>query len=430
MAEGISRIQLYILMILLAISGAVQVTVLKIQNGIIVYDKESDKNRQFYHPFVQAFAMTIGQFLWFIVYYIYEYYQISKYGSYDNIPEVVMAKEEGLETKINAFLLIIPSFFDLWENTLLFISLTIMSASVFQMLQGVSVLITALFSLCILGSKQYRHHWVALVLIVWSLGLVGATPLLYRKGDEEESTNSYFAITVAIVLILIAEMFEGGHMISEEKIFDDYYIHPLKMAGWEGVWGIIIYWITLFVLQNIKWQDDDYCPYGTVENTTRAIFEMKEHKTLWILMIVYIIFLALYNAFGVALTKYSSATVRTTIMISHTAAIWVFFIFYPGPGQETFQWMQLIGFIFLIIGILMYNEILIIPFWGLDMFINKDHEAHNFENSPDLGPESDSFMPSEGNMQEMRKGGSQSLRLSQYAVLSQSSTGFRTALNE
>lgn len=116
-----------------------------------------------------------------------------------------------------------------------------MSASVFQMLQGVSVLITALFSLCILGSKQYRHHWVALVLIVLSLGLVGATPLLYRKGDEEESTNSYFAITVAIVLILIAEMFEGGHMISEEKIFDDYYIHPLKMAGWEGVWGIIIY---------------------------------------------------------------------------------------------------------------------------------------------------------------------------------------------
>ena len=64
------------------------------------------------------------------------------------------------------------------------------------------------------------------------------------------------------------------------------------------------------------------------------------------------------------------------------------------------------------------------------MFINKNLEAHNFENSPGQGPESDSFMPSEGNMQEMRKGGSQSLRLSQYAVLSQSSTGFRTALNE
>jgi hypothetical protein len=35
-------------------------------------------------------------------------------------------------------------------------------------------------------------------------------------------------------------------------------------------------------------------------------------------------------------------------------------------GKEKFDWLQLIGFILLVIGTLVYNEIVVVPFFGFD----------------------------------------------------------------
>ena len=35
-------------------------------------------------------------------------------------------------------------------------------------------------------------------------------------------------------------------------------------------------------------------------------------------------------------------------------------------GLEPFHWQAIIGFVFLSFGTLLYNEILVLPFWGLD----------------------------------------------------------------
>ena len=50
--------------------------------------------------------------------------------------------------------------------------------------------------------------------------------------------------------------------------------------------------------------------------------------------------------------------------------IWVFFILVPVDGiyLEEFSYLQLGGFILLAIGILVYNEILILPFFGLNKY--------------------------------------------------------------
>ena len=38
--------------------------------------------------------------------------------------------------------------------------------------------------------------------------------------------------------------------------------------------------------------------------------------------------------------------------------------FVPEDTKETFSWLQLLGFLVLILGGLIYNEILVLPFWG------------------------------------------------------------------
>jgi hypothetical protein len=38
--------------------------------------------------------------------------------------------------------------------------------------------------------------------------------------------------------------------------------------------------------------------------------------------------------------------------------------FVPDDTKESFSWLQLLGFIILILGGLIYNEILVLKFWG------------------------------------------------------------------
>ena len=47
----------------------------------------------------------------------------------------------------------------------MFVALTMCAASVYQMMRGIIVVITALFALIFLGKKQYRHHWAGIILI-------------------------------------------------------------------------------------------------------------------------------------------------------------------------------------------------------------------------------------------------------------------------
>ena len=57
----------------------------------------------------------------------------------------------GLKTSINPFILLIPSTFDLASSILSFFALIEVSASVYQMVRGVIILITALLAFIFLG---------------------------------------------------------------------------------------------------------------------------------------------------------------------------------------------------------------------------------------------------------------------------------------
>jgi multidrug transporter EmrE-like cation transporter len=73
--------------------------------------------------------------------------------------------------------------------------------------------------------------------------------------------------------------------------------------------------------------------------------------------------IASFNAFGVAVTKNASSAQRSTIDTSRTVLVWVVQL---ASGKEDFDWLQLIGFILLVCGTLVYNEIVVIRFYGFD----------------------------------------------------------------
>ena len=75
--------------------------------------------------------------------------------------------------------------------------------------------------------------------------------------------------------------------------------------------------------------------------------------------------IACFNVFGISTTKYASAAQRSTIDTSRTVLIWFLSV---ALGLETFTPWCIPGFVLLVFGTLMYNEIIVIRMFKLDYF--------------------------------------------------------------
>lgn len=85
----------------------------------------------------------------------------------------------------------------------------------------------------------------SLGLIFIGVFCVGLSSIIYpEKDDGGESSTS----PVGMILLVISQLFSGGLYIAEEKILGDYYLDPLYIVGWEGVWGVLYYVILLPIL--------------------------------------------------------------------------------------------------------------------------------------------------------------------------------------
>jgi drug/metabolite transporter (DMT)-like permease len=155
-----------------------------------------------------------------------------------------------MKTKINPFLLLIPACFDICGSTLMFVALTQCAASVYQMMRGIIVVITAAMSILFLGAKQYTHHWVSLFMIVAGVAIVGIVSVALAKTDAADSSEPATTLT-GVLLLLGAQCFTGGQFIVEEKLLSGYYLDPFLVVGLEGFWGVCIWSILLPIFQTV-----------------------------------------------------------------------------------------------------------------------------------------------------------------------------------
>jgi hypothetical protein len=106
-----------------------------------------------------------------------------------------------------------------------------------------------------------------------------------------------------------------------------------------------------------------------LEDSIRALHDYEANHTLIWLSVAVLFTMALFNGFGVTVTKNASAAQRATIDTARTLLIWIFFMIVSINGKkEDFYPLQLIGFIFLSAGTLVFNEIVIVPIWGFDQY--------------------------------------------------------------
>ena len=242
---------------------------------------------------------------------------------------------------------------------MMFVALTQCAASIYQMMRGIIVLITALMSIDFLGKKQYAHHWGSLISIILGVAIVGIVGVQMSKKETHDDDSDVTPTTALGILLLIgSQCFTGCLFISEEKILSGYYLDPLLVVGLEGFWGCLIYSVLLPIFQHIDCDNPKMCATPTLEDTTTAFHQIGSHGMLIATSLGIIVSISCFNATGVAITKYASAAQRTSVDTTSTLSVWVVFLLL---GKEKFLWGQLLGFVVLLTGTLIYNEIIEIP---------------------------------------------------------------------
>jgi drug/metabolite transporter (DMT)-like permease len=284
-------------------------------------------------------------------------------------PGGAAANKLKMKTNINPMWLAIPASCDVCGSTLMFVALTMTSPSVYQMMRGLIVVITAFMSVIFLGRKQYRHHWVSIAFILTGVFIVGYVSVKAdNSGDSEDGGQAL----LGIMLLIGSQCFVGCQFIVEEKILGDYYLEPFYIVGTEGMWGCAYYIILLPIFQLIKCPNQQdpqgmgkLCNYGYLENSAFGFWQMGQNGLIIFLIFLTICSIAGFNSTGIATTKYASAAQRSTIDTSRTLTIWIMSV---SLGLEDFLPWEIPGFVLLVIGTLVYNEIVVVPYFGFDKY--------------------------------------------------------------
>lgn len=167
-------------------------------------------------------------------------------------------------------LLALPACCDITGTTLMNVGLLFVAASIYQMTRGALVLFVGLFSVLFLKRRLSAYKWIALFIVVAGVAVVGlagaiskddkATPssvdlhlvrsLMASVKREVKSAATPAAVRtiVGILLIAAAQIFTASQFVLEESIMEKYAMEPIKVVGWEGIFGFSVTLIVMIVL--------------------------------------------------------------------------------------------------------------------------------------------------------------------------------------
>jgi drug/metabolite transporter (DMT)-like permease len=96
---------------------------------------------------------------------------------------------------MNIFHLFVPAFFDSISSILQYTSLNFISASIFQMLKGGTVVTTFIFSVIFLNLKVRKFQVYGCTLVLLGVLIIGANNMFYtnsEKNDEEKTVRNNY----------------------------------------------------------------------------------------------------------------------------------------------------------------------------------------------------------------------------------------------
>ncbi|KAK4123503.1 hypothetical protein N657DRAFT_572930 [Parathielavia appendiculata] len=399
------------LVAMMLFTGVCNTLLTKYQDNLCVRDCDNpnpNKRRHFEQPVIQTLQMFVGEMgCWLVVglLSLYRRYTSTSTTSYQPIPTTSAADDDEDTVNTNpraaadnasihsttalnpnkpaqrrsvlrgwrVTLLALPAICDILGTTLMNAGLLLVAASIYQMTRGALVLFVGLFSVVFLKRHLHAFQWLSLVGVVVGVGLVGLAGAIQPDkkhaavggngiaGGEHEGGvaigEDALRVVVGVLMIAGAQVFTATQFVLEEWILERSAIEPIRVVGWEGVFGFTVTLLGMVVLHAAigRTEAGRYGPFDMVEGWR----QFWQHRAVFVSSIMIMISIGGFNFFGLSVTRSVSATSRSTIDTCRTLFIWIVSL---GLGWETFKWLQVAGFVLLVYFTFLFNGIVQPPF--------------------------------------------------------------------
>lgn len=189
-------------------------------------------------------------------------------------------------------LLALPAICDICGTTLMNAGLLLVAASIYQMTRGALVLFVGLFSVTFLRRRLYLFQWLSLAGVVLGVAVVGLAGAIWP--DEKKlskngvpaanvSTEAGFSdaarAIIGVLLIAGAQIFTATQFVLEEWMLENSSIEPIKVVGWEGIFGLVVTVLVMIVMHVLVGRSEagKYGPFDLVEG-----FRQMSQQRIWI----------------------------------------------------------------------------------------------------------------------------------------------------
>lgn len=394
-AKPPAKIFILILALVLVITGSINTIAAKWASQIKIDD------RKFNHPFFQAVVMFVGEMCCMVAYLItllIQRYRWKKRHANDerlanrvfdldsNMKraseisecskcESVMTDQSGFDVRscdtcvsqiptiprFNWFLFAAPALCDVVATSVQYVALVLTNASSYQMLRGAVIIFTGLLSMIFLRMRLEAFRWVGMIVVVVGLAIVGVSDVFFSKREPSTSdTSTTTDIIVGDALVVVAQVVVAIQMVVEQKLLAGCDVPALFAVGLEGIFGFVILSIAMIPMYYIHvpsmFSDS---PENRLEDALDAFYEMSQSGELVGALSLTVVSIAFFNFSGISVTKYMSATTRMVLDSIRTIIIWALSI--PLFNEEFIK-EKILGFVFLVLGMFVYNDILFMPY--------------------------------------------------------------------
>lgn len=229
--------------------------------------------------------------------------------------------------------------------------------SLMMILKGSRALFSAGLSVIFFKRNLYIYQWVSLVLC-----LVGLS--ISSLGSFMSGSTPSKNLILGISLILVAEAFRSIRIVYDEHMMRAYKYNPFMIIGLEGVTGTIFATIALVAVNFMPGND-----VGQVIENFDNTFFMTQHSTLVVILLVLLpLWVNSMYISGMYVTKLVSAVYNAIVTVLTVAVVWSYEIMIHycvstqyGDKWTKYSFMQLGGFVLILMSTLMYDATWKIP---------------------------------------------------------------------
>ena len=225
------------------------------------------------------------------------------------------------------------------------------------LLKLLSTFFTAILTIVVLKYKYYKHHILGFIIV--SVALISMTIMevvIYKLKGNGKIFSSVF-----IVILFLTYLFSSVQEVYEKYLIDIKFVNPFALIAFEGFGGLFTTSCLFVVFYNVKYFI-----------TTWQI--ISQNPRLIILVSILYISITFFNSFRILTNQHYTPTHRSLSDSIASFIAWILKLTIPFLNQTTTKddvfYIQniIMGvlYIIMIIGVLIFLEIIILTFCDLD----------------------------------------------------------------